>query len=129
MEANQHLRWYVAVLVVRARVGGEWQDEYLVDHQVRLLHAADPEAAYDRALALGAGEEHSYRNGDGALVCWEFCGLADLDEVQASELGDGVEVYSWRSKGKPEEAILPKEKLAVFSLAANGERPVSDLLD
>ena len=129
MKGTPQQRWYVTVLVVRARVNGERRDDDLVDHQVRLLHCADPEAAYERALALGTAEEHSYRNADGALVSWEFCGLADLDEVQADELADGVEIYSWRSTGQREHHVLPREKLAVFWLAANGERSITDLRD
>lgn len=129
MADGVELRWYVAVLVVRSRVGDRWADDCLIDHQVRLIRAADAEAAYRRALALGGEANQTYRNGDGELVSWEFAGLADLDEIQASALQDGVEVYSWRSRGQPEDAVLPKEKLAVFWLAANGDRAVRDLLD
>jgi hypothetical protein len=122
-------RWYVAVIVVRVRVGDAWADEHLIDHQVRLIRAPDPQAAYTRALALGATAEQSYRNGDGEVVRWEFAGLADLDEVQSPALDDGGEVYSWRVRGQPSDVVLPKEKLAVFWLAANHERPVRDLFD
>lgn len=129
MNDDRQLRWYAAVVVVRARIDGPWQDDYLVDNQVRLLQAADAEAAYARALNLGKSAEHSYQNGDGETVSWEFVGLADLDELHAAAIEDGLEVYSWRARGHPESAVVPKEKLAVFWLAANADRNVEDLLD
>jgi hypothetical protein len=121
--------WYSAVLVVRARVGDEWPDDSLIDHQVRLIQAVDPEAAYVRALALGPSAAHSYANADGVRVSWEFVGLADLDEIQAVDLEDGIEVYSWPGRGRAEDIVLPKEKLAVFWVQANEDRPVRDFLD
>jgi uncharacterized protein DUF4288 len=121
--------WYSAVLVVRARVGDESPDGSLIDHQVRLIQAVDAEAAYVRALALGPSAQHSYPNAEGVRVSWEFVGLADLDEIQAADLEDGVEVYSWRGRGRAEDVVLPKEKLAVFWVQANRDRPVRDFLD
>jgi len=121
--------WYVAVLVVQARVGEGWQDDVLIDHQVRLLRASDPETAYQRALMLGASAKQTYRNGEGEEVVWTFVGLADLDVLSEQRVEDGIEVYSWRSRGDPTEAVVPKERLTVFWLAANAHRKVSDLLD
>lgn len=129
MNSDQRLRWYAAVVVVRARIDDASQYDYLIDHQVRLLRASDAEAAYVRALELGKAAEHSYKNGDGETVRWEFVGLADLDEIQGTAIEDGLEVYSWRQRGQAQEAVVPKDKLAVFSLAANAERKVEDLLE
>jgi len=127
---DEHIaRWYVAVLVVRARVGDGRQDEPWTDHQIRLIRAVGAEAAYTRALALGAEAEHSYANGAGATVRWEFRGLADLDEIDAATLTDGLEIYSWRQRGEADELIPPKEKLAVFWSAANAHRTADDLLE
>jgi len=129
MDGDSALRWYTAVFVVRARIEGAWHDDCLIDHQVRLIRARDPESAYAHAIDLGKAEAQSYRNSEGALVIWEFDGLADLSEVQFEELGDGVEVHSWRSRGQAGESVLPKEKLAVFWLAANAHRRVEELRD
>lgn len=128
-ESDSTQRWYVAVLIARATVGEGRQDEFLLDHQVRLIRARDAEEAHTRALALGEAQAHSYRNEAGESVLWEFVGLADLDEVQADQLSDGVEVYSWRTRGQPPRAVVPKEKLTVFWHAQNAHRPVRDLLD
>ena len=123
-------QWFVAVLVLRSRVGEGWQqDEPFLDHQVRLLRAASAEVAYARAQALGAEEEHSYENADGAVVRWEFLGLADLDRVNASSLVDGVEVYSWQRRGEGDEVVQPKERLTAFYVAANASRTARDLLE
>ena len=123
-------QWFAAVLVLRSRVGEGWQqDEPFLDHQVRLIRAAGAEVAYARAQALGVQEEHSYENADGAIVRWEFLGLADLDRVNASSLADGVEVYSWWRRGEGDEAVQPKERLAAFHLAANASRTARDLLE
>ena len=121
--------WYAAVLVIRSHVGGNTNAAPLLDHQVRLLRATDAEAAYERALVLGAAEAHSYLNAEGETVTWEFAGLHDLAELLADDLDDGVEVYSWRTAGRIEDAILPKDRLAVFWAAANGHRTARELLD
>jgi hypothetical protein len=129
MNSDQRMRWYAAVVVVRARIDNTWQDDNLIDHQVRLLQASDAEAAYARALDLGKAAEHSYKNRDGEMVSWEFVGLADLDLIQAAAIEDGLEVYRWRLHGRPQDAVVPKDKLAVFWLAANADRKVEDSLD
>ena len=122
-------RWYIAVLVLRAEVMDAPADAALLDHQVRLVRAADAEAAYASALVLGGREEHAYRNADGEEVRRRFAGLSDLDEVLADSLDDGVEVYSWRSRGAPAEAVVRKEELAIFTSAARVDRTAAELLD
>ena len=122
------LRWYAAVLVVRCRVGHSLQDVDLLDHQVRIIHARGAEAAYERALALGEAEARTYRNENDEVVTWEFVGLGELDEVLEPELGDGVEVYSWKSRREADGAVLPKEKLAVFWFLENAHRTTRELL-
>jgi hypothetical protein len=121
--------WFTAVLVVRSRVGDGADDAPLLDYQVRLLRAADAEAAYERALALGAAEALSYQNADGVTVKWEFTGLHDLAELAETEMTDGVEVYSWRARAPIEGAVVAKERLTVFWSAANALRTARELLD
>jgi hypothetical protein len=120
--------WFVAVLVLRAKVGDTWQDEFLLDHQIRLVRAANPEAAFTRAVAIGEGEAHAYQNDSAEGVSWEFVGLADLEEL-TEEIGDGIEVWSWRSRGEPSAAVVAKELLSVFHHAANATRTAAELLD
>ena len=120
--------WYTAVIVLQARVGDGWQDEFLLDHQVHFIHATDPEAAFARALALGKAEALVYRNDRGESVSWEFAGLADLEELTADP-SDGVEVWSWRTRGQSSSVVVAKEQLSVFYHAANATRIAKDLLD
>jgi hypothetical protein len=81
------------------------------------------------ALALGAAATLSWLKADGETVTWEFAGLHDLGELLEDDLGDGVEAYSWRTEGRGEGAVLPKERLAVFWEAANAHRTARELLD
>lgn len=120
--------WYSAVIVLRAKVGDTWQDEFLLDHQVRLVRAADPEAAFARAVAIGEAEAHAYQNDRAERVSWEFVGLADLDELTA-DVSDGVEVWSWRTRGQPSAAVVAKDQLSVFHRTANATRTAAELLD
>ncbi len=121
------LRWYVAVLIVRIRVNGS-DGEPLTDRQIRLIHATDPEEAFNRALVLGAQENRSYLNGAGETVRWEFLGLADLDLLQAPAPGDEVEIYSERLRGDGQELVREKSALTIFWLETNKHRKVEDLL-
>lgn len=120
--------WFAAVLLVRSRAELGWDDDPIVDCQVRLIRANTAEMAYEQALALGRAEEHSYRNDRGETVRWEFLGLHDLVEI-GGEPGDGVEVYSWLAALGGAPAVVAKEELTVFWKEANAEKRVSDLLD
>ena len=129
MDSAANSRWYVAVLVVAARVTGTCENERPIDQQLRLIQAPDADAAFARAHELGAAAEHSYLNSDGARVHWEFCGLADLAELDAEERNDGGEIYSWHTRGDPVAAVMPKERLSVFWVASNRHRGADELLD
>ena len=121
-------KWYVAVLVVASHVDDGADDSPLIDLQYKLIRAADHEAAYRRALELGAAEALSYKNADGASVSWEFAGLHDLREVLDVELRDGVEVFNVLERAAPETFIHPKEELEAFWYEANKHRTATDLL-
>jgi Domain of unknown function (DUF4288) len=120
-------RWYAAELLLQSRVGA-WDDDSRVDHQVRLIRAADAEAAYVRAFKLGRSDEHSYANDAGAVVAWEFLGLGNLVELDATP-EDGLEVYSWFTPGPGGAAVRAKDQLTVFALARLGDKTVGELLD
>jgi hypothetical protein len=122
-------RWYVAVLILECEVLAPIHEEALIDHQVRLIRAADPDVAYQRALFLGRSEETEYENRDGQQVRWRFCGLHDLTELQVSDISDGVELTSFRLRGERALEVLPKEKLSVFWLDKLPDTPVQEWLD
>ena len=121
-------RWFVAVLLLQSRVG-DWDDEPIVDHQVRVIDAVDAEAAYARALALGEAAEHSYKNREGQSVAWEFLGLSELDELGAGAPKDGDEIFSWRTGGPGRELVKHKRDLAVFASARNASKTAKELLE
>ncbi|HYE19596.1 MAG TPA: DUF4288 domain-containing protein [Tepidisphaeraceae bacterium] len=109
-------RWYVAILVLESRVGGRAaaDEPPSVDVQYRLVRAPDAEAAYRRAVELGAAAEQSYANTDGDPVSWRFAGLQDLRWVDDQALGDGAEVYAFIEDGSAADRVMPKERLTEF---------------
>ena len=121
-------KWYLAVLVIRSRVDDGRDHEPLIDVQYRLISAVDTEAAYRRALQLGAQEAHDYENDAGERVYWEFAGLHDLHEIESERLGDGVEVYYQMDRADPREWVRPKEELLAFSSEANRHRTAAEIL-
>ena len=104
-------------------------DAPIFDHQIRLLRAEDAEAAYQRALFIGRGEEQTYINPLGQKVDWQFIGLHDLTELDDGAERDGSEVYSFQLRDGREFGIPPKDKLTVFWLASQPERPIAEWLE
>ena len=119
-------RLFVAVLILQSRVG-DWDDNPLVDHQVRIVRAANATSAYARALRLGAAENSTYKNQDGQAVTWEFLGLSELAYLEETQLDDGGEVFSWRTQGPGRESVREKGQLAVF--ASKNDKAAGELLD
>ena len=120
--------WYVAVLIVASRVDDGRDGDPLLDLQYKLIHAPDHEAAYARALELGAMEAHSYQNSDGATVNWEFVGIHELAEMIDETPCDGAEVFSRRVRAKPDAYIRSKEVLEVFWFEANKDKTAEEIL-
>jgi hypothetical protein len=118
-------RWYVAVLILECEVLAPSDEGALIDHQLRLIRAADADTAYQRAQFVGRSEETEYKNPDGRQVRWRFRGLHDLTELKASDITDGVEVYSFRLRAERALEVLPKEQLTVFWLDRLRDTPVA----
>jgi hypothetical protein len=115
-------QWFIAVLVFESRIVEDpADDDASVDVQYRLVRAVDAESAYERALALGKRQQHSYKNRDGNTCEWVFAGLEDLRVVDDQELGHGAEVYGFIEEGVASERVVPKEELSEFR-----GRPVAD---
>jgi hypothetical protein len=102
------------VLVLQSKVG-DGDDNPIVDHQVRIVRAANATGAYTRALRLGADENASVKNQDGQMVTWQFLGLSELDHLEEAQLKDGGEIFSWRTQGPGREFVREKDQLAVFA--------------
>lgn len=121
--------WYVAEIIVSCRVGKTPGGRTLYDRQVKVLRAATHEAAYQRALKLGKGENHSYKNSAGEKVVWRFLGLGNLELLREKEIVDGTEVYSRLQRGRPESAICRKRDLTVFWGQRNMHKTAGELLN
>ncbi len=98
-------KWYVATLIIKSRLTDRVQESWTCDEQVRLLRASSEQIAYEKAIMLGQQEEHSYPAVDGGMVYWEFVGLADLAELDAESIQDGIEIKS-RLFSHPDPAAL-----------------------
>jgi Domain of unknown function (DUF4288) len=85
--------WFSALLRFRVVIDdGDWDFE----DSVVVFRAADWDAAFDRALAVGRGMEASYQNADGERVQHRLVAVRTLDQL-GEELVDGREVYSTRA--------------------------------
>jgi len=106
-------QWFVAVRLVRCRVGEHQYENFLCDQQIRLIQGLDHEGALEKALLIGAAEEHHYLNEDGETVYWEFVGIVQLEELET--LHDGLEIHS--------SFIRSDEPAALVDIHSNAFRP------
>lgn len=123
------MKWYVAETIVRCRVGKARGRKVVYDRQIKVLRAANHEAAYKRALRLGRDENHHYKNSSGEIVYWEFIGLADLDTLTEGKIGDGMEIHSRLQRGDPKAEVCGKRDLTVFWLERNKHKTAAELLN
>jgi hypothetical protein len=121
--------WYVAELIVCCHVGKSPKGRTLYDRQVKVLRASTHEAAYQRALELGKGENHSYKNSTGEKVSWRFAGLGNLEVLQDKEISDGTEICSRLQRGDPKTETRRKRDLTVFWGERNKHKTAGGLLN
>ena len=84
------MNWYIAKLVFRVVQHNEKIAQF--DEQLRLIEAEDDQQAFEKAQAIGAGEEEIFMNERREPVKWIFVNVAELQEVQ--HLKDGVQLCS-----------------------------------
>lgn len=123
------MRWYVAEMIVRCRVGKSPGRKTLYDKQIKVLRASHGEAAYERALELGKAENHSYKNSVGQKVYWEFVGLGNLELLQEKKISDGTEIHSRLERGSPKSEVRRKRDLTVFWAERNKHKTARELLN
>jgi Domain of unknown function (DUF4288) len=85
------MNWYLTKLVYRI-ICGDGEHTAQFDEQLRLIHAADEEEAFDKAMYIGKKEEDCFTNVNEQPVQWKFINVAELYKLQ--ELIDGAELYS-----------------------------------
>ena len=120
--------WFAAMLVMRGVVVPGGGDHTLCERQLRLIRAVDADAAYLRALDLGAAAEHAYEAEPGETIVWTFAGLAELQRVLEDQIEDGVEVFSMFTTESPASLVQPREKLAAFREQRSGPLTARELL-
>lgn len=114
---------------MRCRVGKMSKRRTLYDRQIKVLRAPTDEAAYERALELGQGENHSYKNAAGERVSWEFVGLGNLESLCGKKISDGTEIHSRLERGNPKAEIRRKRDLTVFWAERNKHKTAEELLN
>ncbi len=93
--------------------------ETVVDRNLILVRARNPEEAYQRATYWGHWAERSHENPAGQTVETKFRGISKLDAV-IEDIEDGAEIACERIEGVPsaeiDSWIPPKERLEAFML-------------
>jgi hypothetical protein len=85
------MNWYISKIVFRIVCGnGEHTPQF--DEQLRLIHAADEEQAFQKAQLLGRHEQDSFLNQHKQLVQWQFINISELYKL--ASITDGIELYS-----------------------------------
>ena len=85
------MNWYLAKIVYRI-ICGEGDHMAQFDEQLRLIHAASKEDAFNKAQQIGKKEEEKFYNRKEELVQWQFINVSELYKI--GEMIDGAELYS-----------------------------------
>jgi hypothetical protein len=85
------MNWYLAKIVYRI-ICGDGEHTAQFDEQLRLIHAANKEEAFNKAQLIGKKEEDTFYNLKEELVQWQFINISELYKV--GEMIDGAELYS-----------------------------------
>jgi hypothetical protein len=123
------MKWYVAKIVMQCKVDGKDSIPCTFDEQVRVIQAPDNKTAYLKSLKLGKEEEREYKNSEGKLVRWVFCGLSDLEEILDEKIEDGTEITSTLYESDQIlELVRKKEDLTIFWAERNKDKMAKELL-
>lgn len=86
------MNWYLTKIVFQVIIAGR-EAEARFDEQLRIIHAASKEEAFNKARQLGIGEEGTvFNNNNRCLIEWKFINVSTL--YQLKELLDGAEICS-----------------------------------
>lgn len=110
------VKWYLSYEVLYFELADpSAQQDYLVWENLILIHANDPEEAYEKAVRHGLASEEEVRINGQEGYC-RFKGLKKLIKIY-EEIEDGAEI-EWReyelSKVAIEALIPPKQELHAF---------------
>lgn len=126
---KEFMKWYVAKLVMQCKVEGTNSVPSMFEEQIRIIQAPDNETAYLKSLNLGKGEEQEYKNSEGKVVRWIFCGLSDLEEILVDKIEDGSEITSsLYNSDLLLKLVKQKKDLTVFWAERNKNKTAEELL-
>jgi hypothetical protein len=84
------MNWFMAKITYQIVCGnGDHIPQF--DEQLRLIGAADEQAAFNKAKSIGLKEQETFYNQKQQLVQWIFI---DVSELYQLDLVDGAELYS-----------------------------------
>jgi hypothetical protein len=83
------MKWYISKIVFQI-ICGNGQHTAQFDEQLRLIQAADAEAAFHKATALGRSESETFYNQKEQLVQWKFIDVSDLYPLSLIDSGELV---------------------------------------
>ena len=83
------MKWYISKIVFQI-ICGDGQHTAQFDEQLRLIEAADAEAAFHKATALGLSEAETFYNQKEQLVQWKFIDVSDLYHLSLIDSGELV---------------------------------------
>jgi hypothetical protein len=112
------MSWFVAVVIRGTFVDDSLHEDRLADKLFKLIEAADAEAAYQKALELidSSAWDEPLTDDDGTDAELRAMGLADLREIDAAQLVDGVEVYAEVTSEPSKKLAAEKGMLTVFEV-------------
>jgi hypothetical protein len=128
--AGRRAAWYVATLVVECRVAGELEDPATCMQDVHVIRAPDRDTAYEKALRLGKSKEDCYLNSHGETVSWRFIGLDNLEELRASAIRDGTEVWSRiLHVDDPSTLVRSRNELTVYKRSQWAHKTAGEIIE
>jgi hypothetical protein len=123
------MKWYVAEIIIRCRVGKLSKRKTLYDRQIKVVRASTDEMAYERAIKLGKAENHFYKNSIGQKVYWDFLGLGNLESLHEKKISHGTEIHSRLQRGNPKSEVRRKRELTIFWAERNKNKTADQLLN
>lgn len=84
------MNWYTIKIIYRI-TSGDGKHTAQFDEQLRLISAADEQAAIEKANSIGIAEQSDFFNEKKETVKWEFIAVTEINPV--ANLTDGAELY------------------------------------
>jgi len=84
------MNWYTVKIIYRI-TSGDGKHTAQFDEQLRLISAADEQAAIEKANSIGIAEQSDFFNEKEETVKWEFIAVTEINRLNSLE--DGAELY------------------------------------